>query len=62
MTEHTFDGEWEVVNGDLRRIKIPGGWIAMTTVKVLIGGRDYHAVSQPILIPDPYYDWRIVKK
>lgn len=62
MTDHTFDGEWEVINGDLRRLKIPGGWIAISTVKLIIGGKDYHAVSQPILIPDPYYDWVVARK
>ncbi len=62
MSEHVFDPDWEWVNSDLRRLKIPGGWLAITTVKLIIGGKDYHATSQPILVPDPYYAWNIPNK
>ena len=62
MTEHVFDPDWEHVNADLRRLKIPGGWLAITTVKIIVGGKDYHVTSQPIKIDDPYYAWIIPSK
>jgi len=62
MSEHVFDSDWENVNDDLRRLKIPGGWLVITTVKIIVAGKDYHVTSHPLRIDDPYYAWIIHHK
>lgn len=62
MPEHLFSGEWEHVNNELMRVKIPGGWLAVTTTRLLVGGKDWYSKSDMVLVPDPFYDWQIVTK
>lgn len=56
-----YSGTWEHVNPELSRIELPDGWIIMSRVHLIVGGKDYHASSNPLYYHDPHKKWRIKK-
>lgn len=52
-----YEKDWEHINADVSRLRVPGGWIVMVRHHVLYGGKDISAATYPIFLEDEEYEW-----
>lgn len=49
----TYSKDWEELNGDTDRLKVPGGWI----LRSYVGGMEAKTLHQ-VFISDPEHTWK----
>lgn len=56
---HKYPREWQPINGNLQRLRIPGGWLVHSTTTLIIGAKEVHASEAIIEIKDPDGQWQL---
>jgi predicted RNA-binding protein associated with RNAse of E/G family len=62
MNGSHYPREWEIVNSNLRRLKIPSGWITVVSERVIVQGKEIHVSVQQIEIQDDGHEWVLENK
>lgn len=52
-----YDGEWEIVNQDTRRLKVPHGWLVNVYTTILMGDKCTHSANCLEFVPDSKNEW-----
>lgn len=59
---HKYPRDWETVNPDVYRLRINGGWLIMTRMQILVGGKEFYVNSQPVVWPDEHDEWQLLPR
>lgn len=56
-----YPKDFEPINSNLERLRIPGGWLVRSTTTLIIGGREVYASENIIRVDDPDFSWQLEK-
>lgn len=57
-----YPNEWQdVVEGEMRRMRVPGGWLVHTYTKVLELNKDFICSEALAFVPDRDSEWVVEK-
>ena len=56
-----FEEEWEIVNDDTRRLRVPKGWIVNVYTTIISNGQTIHAANCLEFVPDAEHQWELRK-
>jgi len=57
MADEKFSKEWEIISENLKRMKVPGGWIVHNNTHVVHIDRDISISESMIFLPDIDHTW-----
>jgi hypothetical protein len=61
MNGHKYPREFELItmDGSLRRLRIPGGWIVRGEMRYIAGDKSVACSESLVRVDDPNEDWRL---
>ena len=62
MMDDFYPKTWEIISENLRRLKVPGGWIVHNSVHVVLYNKEVAVSESMIFIPDEHHTWGFKQK
>lgn len=57
-----YPRDFEVIDGGMERLKVPGGWLVHNSTTVIVKNEHYTASECLVFFPDPDYLWQLEGK
>jgi len=62
MNGRYYPSDWEIIKENLRRLRVPGGWLVHNSTEIHHGTVNSTASESMIFFSDQYYEWVIEEK
>jgi len=60
--DETFPRTWEIVSENLKRLRVPGGWLVHNNAHAILRDEDIAVSESMVFLPDEHHTWIFKQK